>query len=130
MSERPPMLHRPMPLTWWTRKPAYVVFVLRELSAVFIALVAVVTIVQVGGARSGEEAYAQVQALLAHPVSVAVALLALGFALLHSVTFFIAAGKVWVLYLGEQRIPASVVVWGHAAMGVVATAVVAAVVLL
>ena len=130
MNDRPPMLRRQMPLTWWMQKRNYVVYVLRELSAVFIALVAVLTIVQVSGARSGAEAYAQVQGLLAHPVSIVIAVLALGFALLHSVTFFIAAGKVWVVYLGERRIPASVVVWSHVAMGVGASALVALWVLL
>lgn len=110
---KPRRLHRPMPNRWWMKKRNYLVFMLREVSAVFVALVAVATIVQVMALKRGPEAYATFMDAVSSPPAVLVALVALGFALLHSITFFLLAGKVMVVEVGEERIPPAMIVAGH-----------------
>jgi len=111
MAEKAKLLHRKMSKTWWLEKPAYTVFMLREFSSIFVALVAVGTILQVSALKN--DSYGAFAETLAGPGMTVFGVVALGFALLHSVTFFQAAGKVFVIRMGETRVPESVVIWGH-----------------
>lgn len=112
-NQKPKRLHRPMPSGWWLKKPNYLLFILREVSAVFIALVAVATILQVQALKSGPAAYASLTDALSTPVAVACAVVALLFAILHSVTFFLLAGKVLVVQMGDERVPPAAIIAGH-----------------
>jgi fumarate reductase subunit C len=111
--DRPRQLERPMPASWWLKKRNYFVFMMRELSAVFIGLFAVATILQVRALRGGPEPYAQFMEAVRSPAAIAVATIALLFAILHSITFFMAAGRVLVVQAGEERVPPALIVAGH-----------------
>src|SRR4029453_4919376 len=49
--------HRKMPANWWLQKKSYFLFMLRELSSVFIALFLVVYLVQIYQLTKGPDAY-------------------------------------------------------------------------
>ena len=120
---RAKLLKRPLKATWWTENPRYVLFVLRELSACFIALFAVGTIFQVGAIRAGEASWNGFLATMKHPGMIVLSVLVLGFALLHSITWFNLAGKVLVIQQGEKRVPGEVVAGAHFAGWIVVSIV-------
>ena len=129
MIDRSKMLHRPLPATWWLKKKGYVIFILRELSAVFVALFALATILQVRAINHGAEAYAEFTEWLASPLVLCLSVVSMAFVLLHAVTWYILAGKVLVVSLGDKRVPASLIVGAHFAGWLVVSAVIAGVVL-
>ena len=94
-----------MPRTWWLQKPAYLLFMLRELSSVFIAVFLVVFLVQIYQLTKGPDAYAAFVQKLSSPGWVLFHIVALLFALLHSVTWFQSTAVVMALRLGEREVP-------------------------
>ena len=120
---KPKLLHRPMPAGWWLQKQSYFLFVMRELSAVFVALVAVNCVFLFDAVKHGKNAYESSLAALGSPLGMVLSLVALVFALLHSITFFLLAGKVLVIHTGEDKVPGSLVSGAHfAAWAVVSVA--------
>lgn len=115
---RPGLYYPTLPTTWWLRQPSYFKFMLRELSAVFIAVFLVVLLVQVRRIGQGPEAYAAVLQALRSPGWILFHVVALGFAIFHSVTWFNLTGVVQVVRLGERQVPprlvagASFAAWG------------------
>ena len=99
------MLTRPpSPSEYFSRSP-YVIFILRELSAVANALYVVFLLVLVARAGEGPEAYADFLAFLWSTPMLAVHAIALAFTVLHTVTWFNATGKAIVVRRGEERLP-------------------------
>ena len=98
-----------LPATWWLKKPAYLLFMLRELSSVFIAVFLVVFLAQIHQLTKGPEAYAAFVQRLSSPGWIVFHIVALLFALLHSVTWFQSTAVVMPLRLGERELPRSLV---------------------
>lgn len=119
----------PVALTWWLRKPSYLVFVLRELSSVFIAWFVVYLLMLVYAVSSGSAAYQEFLDLSANPLLVILNVIALAFVVLHAVTWFGLAPKAMVLRLGTLRVPPSLIIAAHYAAWLVVSAIVAWVIL-
>jgi fumarate reductase subunit C len=82
-------LYRPRVSTWWwTGKRTYLVFVLRELSSIFVAWFVAYLVVLVYALGQGDAAYRRFVDWAGSPWIVAVNVLALIFVLLHTVTWF------------------------------------------
>jgi len=119
-SERAGLYYPKLPPTWWLRRPAYFRFMLRELSSVFIAIFLVVLLVQLHQLARGPEAYAAFLETLRSPGWIVFHVVALAFALYHSVTWLNLTGVVQVVRLGERRVPPKLVAAGaFAAWGIV-----------
>jgi fumarate reductase subunit C len=100
---------RPVSTWWWTRKRSYLVFVMRELSSLFVAwfvLFLLLLIAAVGRGRSSYETFLDVAA---HPVVVAVNVVAAAFLVLHVVTWFALTPQAVVLRVGGRRVPGSLI---------------------
>lgn len=100
----------PMPRDWWNKKPAYRMFMLRELSSVFVALFVIELlcfVAQVSNqpADRGEMAMNEFLEELGSPLFLAFHAVVLAFALLHSITWFNLTPKVMVIRRGEERVP-------------------------
>jgi fumarate reductase subunit C len=115
-----------MPLTWWLKKRSYFIFMMRELSSVFVALVGVGTVCHVIALKSGSDAW---NALLQSPGMILFSVVALAFAVLHTVTFFTAAGQVLVIQRGDEFLPKSLVVSAHFAVWAVTSVVIGMIIL-
>jgi len=115
---RPGLYYPTLPATWWLRRPSYFKFMMRELSSVFVAIFLVVLLVQVRRIGQGPEAYAAVLQTLRAPGWILFHVVALGFAIFHSVTWFNLTGVVQVVRVGERQVPprlvagASFAAWG------------------
>ena len=95
----------PMPRDWWNKKPAYRMFMLRELSSVFVALFVIELLCFVAQAGKSETEMAEFLEELGSPLFLAFHAVVLAFALLHSITWFNLTPKVMVIRRGEERVP-------------------------
>jgi len=99
------LYHPKMPATWWLKKSSYLLFMLRELSSVFIAIFLVVYLLQVYQLSRGPEAYVAFARKLSAPGWVIFHILALLFSLFHSITWFQSTAVVMPLRIGGRELP-------------------------
>ena len=106
---------RPIPATWWLRKRSYFLFILRELTSVFVGAYAVFLLVLVARADD-PQSFAALFDALKSPLSIALHLITLAMVLFHSVTWINLTPQVMVLWLGERRVsPVLIAASNHAA---------------
>ncbi|MFQ5520995.1 MAG: fumarate reductase subunit C, partial [Candidatus Methylomirabilia bacterium] len=98
-SNRSGLYYPKLPATWWLRRPAYFRFMMRELSSVFIAVFLVVLLIELYQLAQGPAAYAAFVATLRSPGWLAFHVVALAFALYHSVTWLALTAVVQVVRL-------------------------------
>ena len=125
----PRWYRRRVSVWWWLQKRSYAGFVLRELTSVFVAFVAVVYLWELRALVQGPEAYARFLSRLQTPLFLALHALALVFVLFHTITWFSLTPKAMAVRLGGKRVPDPVIVGVNYAAWVVVSAVVAAVLL-
>ena len=116
---------RAMPSTWWLRKRAYFLFMVRELTSVPIAVYLILLLLMVRKLAAGQEAYEAYLRFLATPGMGAFHLLALAAALFHAVTWINITPKVLVVRFGEQRVPATLIAGVNYTAWVVASLLIA-----
>src|SRR5712691_84199 len=118
--DRPKACQPKMPANWWLQHPKYFLFMLRELSSVFIAIFLVVWLIQIAQLLRGPAAYSAFAQKLRAPGWIIFHIVAFLFALYHRVTWFEAAAKIVVIRRGEHRVPPEAVAGaGFTAGGVV-----------
>ena len=111
--QRPGLYYPKMRLTWWLGRPGYIRFMLREVTSVFVAIFLVVFLVQIYQIAQGPEAYAAMVAKLRSPGWIIFHVVALIFALYHTITWFQATGVVQVVRVGDRQVPPALVVAGN-----------------
>ena len=121
----PKWYRRPVSVWWWLEKRAYIKFVLRELTSVFVALFSVVMLWQLHALSAGPEAYRQFFDRLNSPFFLILHGVALLFILIHSLTWFHLAPKAIVVRLGGKRVPDFIIIGMNYAAWLGASAAVA-----
>lgn len=121
--------HRPMPGNWWLTNRAYLVFMIRELTSVFIAIYLVLFLIMINRIAAGPDAYGDYLAFLATPGMLAFHAVALAAALFHSITWFSLAPKGLVVRLGDRRIPDAVIAGSNFAAWIIVSVLLAWIVL-
>ena len=116
---------RPVPVLWWTRRRSYFVFVMRELSSIFIAWFVVFLLLLVAAVGRGGAAYAGFLDFAANPFVVVLNVVTFLFVVLHTVTWFSLTPKAMVVRSLGRPVPA----WGVIASQYVGLAVVSVCVL-
>ena len=116
--------------TWFLQRWPYRLFVLRELSTVVVALYIGVLLVLAGRVYDGPSAFRDYVEALQSPLYVAFHIVALLFALLHTVTWFQAVPKGLPLRRGEERVAPSLLIGANYAAMVVVSAVLLVLVLI
>ena len=117
--------HRPVPNTWWLKRKPYVLFMIRELTSIFVAGYCIFLLVFVYKLTQGADIYGNFIDVLKSPSSVALHLITLAFVLYHTITWFNLTPKILVLYKGEERIPQGLVAGTFYAGWVVVSVIVA-----
>ena len=128
-SGAPQLYHRQMSFWWWLERRAYFKFIVRELTCLFVGAFAILTLLQVRAVGAGPEAYAAFAAMLRSPACIAFSVVAFLFVVFHAVTWFPLVPTTIVLRIGEQRVPGSLIAGAHFAGWLVASVVVAFIVL-
>lgn len=101
----PRWLRPRMSTYWWLGKWPYVKFILRELSSVFVAWFAIYLLLLVRAVGAGREEYEGFLAFSAHPVVLAVNVVAFFFIVFHAFTWFALAPQAIVAHIGKKRVP-------------------------
>jgi len=113
-----------LPRAWWAGQRHYTVYMLRELSSVFVALWALRLLVRLNRLRQGRAAYERFMAAERRPGWVMFNLTTFLFALLHSVTFLQAAGMGPRVRVKGRKVDAATITsaafvgWGIASLGI------------
>ena len=111
---------RPMPVLWWVRKRSYFMFVMRELSSIFIAWLVLYLVLFVRAVGQGEASYAEFLDWAASPLLVVVNVVAFAFVVLHTMTWFSLTPQAMVVALRGHRVPGAVIIGAqYAGLGVV-----------
>lgn len=101
---------RPVPVFWWIRKRSYFVFVMRELSSLFVAWLVLYLLLFVRAVGRGETAYDDFLAWASSPWLVVLNVVAFAFVVLHTVTWFKLTPQAMVLALRGRRVPPAVII--------------------
>ncbi|MEV5835331.1 fumarate reductase subunit C [Nocardia sp. NPDC052112] len=129
MTTTPRLYRRPVSKFWWVQRRSYLLFVLRELSSVFVAWFVVYLLLLVRAVSSGNDEYQRFLSWSASGWVVALNTIALLFVLVHTVTWFNLAPKAMVVRVRNRRVAPVVIVGLHYLLWVLVTAIVLVVVL-
>ncbi len=110
-----------MPLGWWTRQRHYFLYMLREFTALPMALWLIWLLYEISGLRNGAHGYNPPRSGLFVAFSVVVLL----FSLYHSYTFLKLAGVIMRIKVLDRQIPSRVIVFTMFGAWAVASAVIA-----
>jgi fumarate reductase subunit C len=125
-TEYHPRWYRPRKSTyWWLTRRAYLAFILRELSSVFIAWFVVYLLLLVHAVSRGEARYLQFLNWCASPAIVLLNGVSLFFVAFHAVTWFNLAPQAVVVRLRGRRVPGSWISAANYATWALASALVA-----
>ncbi len=109
-----PRWHRPrMPVFWWVRRRSYLIFVLRELSSVFVAWSVVFLLLLIHAVGQGGKQYQQFLDRNSEPWMLALNVVALAFLVFHAITWFNLAPQAMVVRLRGKRVPRTWIAGAH-----------------
>ncbi len=90
---------------WWLAKWAYMKFILRELSSIFVAWFVIYLLVVVRMVSGGEASYNEFLDISAQPIVLAINAIGFVFIMFHAITWFALAPKAIVAHIGKKRVP-------------------------
>ena len=97
---------RPWPgPSWFTRRPGYVKFMVRELTSVFLAIYLVMLLVFIARLGKGAESFVALLNDLTSPGWMVLHALTLVGVVWHAITFFAATPQAMPMFIGEKKVP-------------------------
>ena len=119
------MYQRPVHLFWWLERRSYLLFVLRELSSVFVAWTVVYLLLLVNAVSDGPASYERFLDRSGQWWMVVINVIAMLFLLLHVVTWFGLAPRAMVIKVRGSRVPPRQIVAAHYVAWLVLSAIIA-----
>ena len=113
MNETPSLYRRPISTFWWLERRSYLIFVLRELSSVFVAWFVVYLLLLINAISTGQAQYERFLDWSGSAWLLVLNVVAMLFVLLHAVTWFGLAPKAIVVRMRGRRVPPRVIVVAH-----------------
>jgi fumarate reductase subunit C len=114
-----------MSVFWWVGRRSYLIFVLRELSSVFVVWSVVFLLLLVHAVGHGGRQYQQFLNLSSNPWMLALNAVTLAFLVFHAITWFNLAPQAMVVRIRGKRVPRSWIAGAHYAGWVLLSALVA-----
>jgi fumarate reductase subunit C len=99
--------------SWFLRQPRYMRYMAREVTCVFIGAFTLLLVVAVKRLSEGQAAYEAFLDALRSPLGILFLLVAFGFALYHSITWFNVTDQAMPVQRGEEFLPGSIIVGAH-----------------
>ena len=109
----PRWYRRRMSVFWWVGRRSYLIFVLRELSSVFVAWSVVFLLLLIHAVGQGGTQYRQFVHLSGDPWMLALNVVTLAFVVFHALTWFNLAPQAMVVRLRGKRVPRSWIAGAH-----------------
>ena len=104
------LLYRPhMSFWWWLQRKNYFLFMVREFSAVFVGLFALICLAGVYRLSQGEDAYQLYLSALQTPSAQVLFVVILLFSLYHTVSWFYLTPMIMVVRIGSKTVPPTLV---------------------
>ena len=97
--------HPRLPATWWTKNQHYLLYMVRECTAIFAAAWLVAFLMQLPQMAGGAEAHAQWLSTVRSPGWIVFSLISLVFVLYHAYTAFNATGTLLYIRMGPKPVP-------------------------
>ena len=110
---------------WWLGSVSYLAFIARELSSIFVAWFVVYLLLMMRAIGQGEARYQEFLTWSASPMVWLLNVVSLLFIVFHAVTWFNLAPKAMVVRVGHTRVPGFVIAGSNYAAWVMASVVVA-----
>ena len=107
---RVPSYQRRMGVFWWVHKRSYFLFVMRELSSLFVAWFVIYLLMFIAAVGGGAEKYDAFLDRASSPLFLVVNAVALAVLVLHTITWFALTPQAMVLNLGGRRVPGVLIV--------------------
>jgi fumarate reductase subunit C len=101
----PRWLRRRISTYWWLERRSYFVFILRELSSLFVAWCVVYLLLLVRAVSQGAASYQEFLGWTGRPLVLMLNLVSLFFIVFHAVTWFNLAPQAMVVRMGSRRVP-------------------------
>src|SRR5688572_31384311 len=98
---------------WWLEKGSYFVFILRELTCIFVAWFVVYLLMLVAAVTQANASYQEFLAWSSTTSILVLNIVSLLFLIFHAVTFFAAAPQAMVVKLGKEKVPGNLILAGH-----------------
>ncbi len=99
----PELPRRRVTAGWWLSNRHYTLYMIRELTSFFVAVFSLLYIWQVAQFASNPAGYNSYLSLVRNPVMVLFSIIALGFTLYHSLTWFYLTGQVQPFKIGKTK---------------------------
>jgi len=115
---------RPMPWNWWLHNYHLTLFMIRELTSVFVAGYAVFLMVMLYRYGQSAERFHEFYLTLQSPWSVVLHLIVLAFVVFHSLTWFNLTPKVVILWRGEEKVSPALIIAAHYGLWLVVSLVI------
>jgi fumarate reductase subunit C len=120
-----PRWHRTRVSTyWWLERWSYFLFILRELSSIFVAWSVVYLLALVVAVSDGNASYQRFLDESRNPLLLALNVVSFLFIVLHAVTWFNLAPQAMVVHVGKARVPGFLIAASNYAALVVVSAVI------
>jgi fumarate reductase subunit C len=114
MSARPYV--RTVKRSWWLGQRRYVLYMVRELTSLFVGIYCVFLAVGLVRLAQGPEQWESFVAAASSTPGVLLQLVCLGFAVYHSVTWFALTPKAMPLMVREEHVPGIAIIAAHYAV--------------
>ena len=98
-----------MSFWWWLQRKNYFLFMVREVSAVFVGLFALISLVGVYRLGQGEDAYQLYLSALQTPSAQVLFVVILLFSLYHTLTWIHLTPMIMVVRIGSKTVPPALV---------------------
>jgi fumarate reductase subunit C len=109
-----PRWYRPRISTyWWLKRWSYVLFILREISSVFIAWFVVYLLLLIRAVSLGEGRYQEFLDRSSGTAMLVANVVSFAFVLLHTVTWFKVAPQAMAVWMGGRRVPPGLITAAH-----------------
>jgi fumarate reductase subunit C len=94
-------------------------FIIRELTSIFVAAYAVMLLIQLNALRQGPDAWEALSSTFSTPLSIILHLVILVFVLFHTITWFKLAPSAMVVKMGKKKVPGLAIIAGNFVMWIV-----------
>jgi fumarate reductase subunit C len=109
---------------WWLERWSYFLFILRELSSVFVGWFVVYLLVLIDAVSRDDVAYRQFLEWSRNPFVLLLNIVSLFFVVLHAITWFNLAPQAMVVHVGGRRLAGSWIVASNYAAWIVVSMVI------
>src|SRR5215469_13178197 len=110
---QPRRYRRRMSVFWWVNRRSYLIFVLRELSSVFVAWSVVFLLLLVRAVSQGGTEYQRFVDRSSSPGMLTLNVVALAFLVFHAITWFNLAPKAMIVRVRGKRVAQSRIALAH-----------------